>query len=203
MNSRKTSKRTNILRDMETYDSVYKSYLDKIDSIEEVGIKSMNDMIASFMEELGVKELEFDDNFSYFPDDRHGRYYETVSVKLVLRTDGWVYYVYSKRNDSNVEYFVSLDEMEYSDVRKLLTVTAEYIARIKCDKVFNINIKDIDIPVKVPSRIASNSHEFHCYITKHPNEFIKDNKDVILKVLRHLIWQSGQLDNGKLTIQEK
>jgi hypothetical protein len=203
MNSRKTSKRTNILRDMETYDSVYKSYLDKIDSIEEVGIKSMNDMIASFMEELGVKELEFDDNFSYFPDDRHGRYYETVSVKLVLRTDGWVYYVYSKRNDSNVEYFVSLDEMEYSDVRKLLTVTAEYIARIKCDKVFNINIKDIDIPVKVPSRIASNSHEFYRYIIKHPDEFIKDNKDVILKVLRHLIWQSSQLDNGKLTIQEK
>ena len=203
MNSGKTSKRTNILTGMETYDSVYKSYLDKIDFIYEVSIKSMNDMIASFMEELGVKELKFDGNFSYFPDDRHGRYYETVSVKLVLRTDGWVYYVYSKRNDSNVEYFVSLNEMEYSDVRKLLTVTAEYIARIKCDKAFNINIKDIDIPVKVPSRIASNSHEFHRYITEHPDEFIKDNKDVILKVLRHLIWQSGQLDNGKLTIQEK
>ena len=188
---------------METYNSVYKSYLDKIDSIEEVGIKSMNDMIASFMEELGAKELKFDSNFSYFPDDRQGRYYETVSVKLVLRTDGWVYYVYSKRNDNNVEYFVSLNEMEYSDVKELLTVTAEYIARIKCDKAFNINIKDIDIPVKVPSRIASNSHEFHRYITEHPDEFIKDNKDVILKVLRHLIWQSGQLDNGKLTIQEK
>ena len=48
---------------METYDSVYKSYLDKIDFIYEVGIKSMNDMIASFMEELGVKELKFDNNF--------------------------------------------------------------------------------------------------------------------------------------------
>lgn len=188
---------------METYDSVYKSYLDKIDSIEEVGIKSMNDMIASFMEELGVKELNFDGSFSYYPDDRYGRYYETVSVKLVLKTDGWVYYVYSKRNDNNVEYFVSLDEMEYSNVRRLLTVTAEYIARIKCDKAFNVHIKDIDIPVKVPSSIASNSNEFHCYISEHPDEFIKANKNIILKALRHLIWQTSQLDNGKLSVQEK
>ena len=125
--------------DMETYDSVYKSYLDKIDSIDEVGIKLMNDMIASFMKELGVKELNFGNNkncFHFFARNSRGDWREGDSVRLTLKDDDLVCYVYHSWHDKdkNVVRSVLLTEMSYSDVKSILLSSCDYVARIKCNK---------------------------------------------------------------------
>ena len=172
---------------MDTFDKIYKSYMDKIESIEAIGKKSMNDMVASLMEELGVKEWKFgNESYRYTRMASNGPYCE----RLVLRDDGYVYYVYYEKGTMNSEQFILLTEMSYKDVKEVLKSLSNYVARSKCNKTFNVEIKDIDFEISVPCIKCQNEDELYRYISKHTDEFIKENKDKIRLALRCVMLNS-------------
>ena len=188
---------------MDTFEKIYKSYMDKIESIEAISKKSMNDMVASLMEELGVKEWKFCNEFyCYSRRASYGPYYETIGLRLVLRDDGYVYYVYCKENAKNCEQFILLTEMKYEDAKEILKSLSDYVARSRSNKMFNVEIRDIDFEIRIPCSKCKNGDELYRYISKHTDEFMEDNKDKIRLALRSAMSNSYYCNNSKVKIED-
>jgi hypothetical protein len=92
--------------------------------------------------------------------------------------------------------------MRYEDVKEILKSLSDYVARSKSNKTFNVEIRDIDFEIRIPCSKCKNGDELYRYISKHTDEFMKDNKDKIRLALRSAMSNSYYCNNSKVKIED-